>query len=61
MIRRSAPLHERTSVEEVDLAFRAIADLMVPERDLSVVDRDELGTLLRVLCIVREVLADPAA
>ena len=55
-----APLHMRTSVEEVDAAFRAVADLMAPERDLSVVDRDELGTLLRVLCIVRETLNQPA-
>jgi hypothetical protein len=57
---RPAPLHERTSVEEVDAAFRAVADLMAPERDLSVVDRDELGTLLRLLCIVRETLSAPA-
>jgi hypothetical protein len=33
---------------------------MAPERDLSVVDRDELGTLLRLLCIVRETLSAPA-
>ena len=55
-----APLHMRTSVEEVDAAFRAVADLLVPERDLSAIDRDELGTLLRLLCIVRETLNQPA-
>ena len=56
----SRHLHERTTPAEVDAALRAVADLLAPEPDLHVVDRDALGTLLRVLCIVREVLAEPA-
>ena len=54
------PLSQRLSADEVSAAFRAVAALLVPERDLNVVDRDDLGTLLRVLCIVREHLESPA-
>ncbi|AFL75380.1 hypothetical protein [Thiocystis violascens] len=45
---------EHLSPDDVNAAFRAVADLLAPERDLSVVNRDELGTLLRLLCLVRE-------
>ena len=56
------PLHARLSRDEVIAAFHAVADLLAPERDLSAVDRDELGTLLRVLTIVQEHLyqSEPA-
>jgi hypothetical protein len=51
------PLHERISVSEVDMALRSVADILIPERDLSVVDRDDLSTLLRVLIMLREALS----
>lgn len=51
------PLHERISVSEVDMALRSVADILIPERDLSVVDRDDLSTLLRVLILLREALS----
>jgi hypothetical protein len=53
-------LHEHLSPDEVDASFRAVADLLTPERDLSTIDRDDLGTLIRLLCIVRQVLAASA-
>jgi len=53
-------LHEHLSPDDVDSAMRAVADLLAPERDLSVVGRDDLGTLIRLLCIVRQVLTASA-
>jgi hypothetical protein len=39
------------------MALRSVADILIPERDLSVVDRDDLSTLLRVLILLREALS----
>jgi hypothetical protein len=50
-------LAEHLSVDEVDNALTAVGDLLVPERDLSVVDRDCLSSLIRVLCVLRSALA----
>ena len=53
---RELPQH--LSPAEVDQALAAVADLLIPERDLSVIDRDGLSTLLRVLLLLRRALDD---
>lgn len=52
-----AQLPQQISPAEIDQALAAIADLMIPAPDLSLVSRDDLGTLIRILCVLRAALA----
>jgi hypothetical protein len=52
-----ATLDRHLSPDEVEQALAAVCDLLIPAPDLNLVNRDDLGALLRVLCVLRGALA----
>lgn len=58
--RIAAPLLQHYGPEDIDRALAAVCDLLIPSRDLHLVEREDLGTLLRLLRDLRLALDPPA-